>query len=804
MPDRTNPTINIPARQLRRELLRQLRLEEEGRSISGYADYLQKMEVLDSMMEEMSLRDRWGVTKPMDAEMQEKLQTAILETAMAGEQYLKNIRDAGKETTKGAPGVVGKLQGLLSGDLQTIQNYDPSMALSLPKLLESARSKTLLLGNSEMERLRGAQNSRIPLSIEGADGKKFRGVYTRATYADTQKKINALLRKTRENKACTEKGKAQVDGLMARMREYAKKNMPQGVNLNDTLLFLYVIEDFTVQRGRRSYFDTVRFAGEMGLDQDQVGWDNLNHFGYEAADIQNSTTDMINSVNLRLADGARVDSRSSAMSAAAQLLGRSNLLARSSNMRFVDGKGRKLEGTIMDFSEGIDLNAEHDAFAQVSDDPFSGPDSDKLLKQIADLQVIDYICGNVDRHGGNLMYFTDDNGKIIGIQGIDNDSSFANRAPGKENYNRFVGTENMNCITKSMADKIMKMDPAMLKFTLRGRGLSERELSFSEKRLTDLKKAITEGREHYKNHPKIDETTEKPFDKGFIRVVSDEEWKALRMDKMRIDDYQENLFGEITDHVERRMLRAREKGFKYDPEAKKNARMKELKTLKTEGQTYTGQNLLQSIRGASDLVKKDEFDIDRLTNKWHGSSEEFDQMTAAAKDLSRLEQALSKEMQRRQQSGQLHFSAVEYNRLQAPIEEARNRLREKTENYLYKKMGERKANSMEELEGRNPYEQARIAHAKQLYLFTETHKVPTAVPDRVLSEESGEGLELRINTEMSAEEEAAAAKRMLEAIHREHGLKAPEEYKDATGEELNEAIKNASKGRESAPGMPGV
>ena len=68
MPDRTNPTINIPARQLRRELLRQLRLEEEGRSISGYADYLQKMEVLDSMMEEMSLRDRWGVTKPMESE----------------------------------------------------------------------------------------------------------------------------------------------------------------------------------------------------------------------------------------------------------------------------------------------------------------------------------------------------------------------------------------------------------------------------------------------------------------------------------------------------------------------------------------------------------------------------------------------------------------------------------------------------------------------------------------------------------------------------------------------------------------
>ena len=48
--DRTNPAVNIPDRQMRRDLLKQLRLEEDGKSIAGYAEYLQKMEALDRMM----------------------------------------------------------------------------------------------------------------------------------------------------------------------------------------------------------------------------------------------------------------------------------------------------------------------------------------------------------------------------------------------------------------------------------------------------------------------------------------------------------------------------------------------------------------------------------------------------------------------------------------------------------------------------------------------------------------------------------------------------------------------------------
>ena len=108
---------------------------------------------------------------------------------------------------------------------------------------------------------------------------------------------------------------------------------------------------------------------------------------------------------------------------------------------------------------------------------------------------------------------------------------------------------------------------------------------------------------------------------------------------------------------------------------------------------------------------------------------------------------------------------------------------------------------MEELVGKNPYERARIDHAKKLFDYTETHKVPSAVPDKILGQESGEGLELRINTEMSTEEEALAAKKMLEAIHKQHGLEAPEKFKGAAGEQLNDVIKKAQEKNNPEPGI---
>ena len=107
-----------------------------------------------------------------------------------------------------------------------------------------------------------------------------------------------------------------------------------------------------------------------------------------------------------------------------------------------------------------------------------------VIRSLADLQIIDYLCLNEDRHPGNLMYQVNQEGIITGIQGIDNDSSFGRRRCGQ------VENSALKVISKTMADKVKKLSPEMLRFALRGRGLSDEEVTAAVDRLSDLKKLI--------------------------------------------------------------------------------------------------------------------------------------------------------------------------------------------------------------------------------------------------------------------------------------------------------------------------
>ena len=103
-----------------------------------------------------------------------------------------------------------------------------------------------------------------------------------------------------------------------------------------------------------------------------------------------------------------------------------------------------------------------------------------VIRSLADLQIIDYLCLNEDRHPGNLMYQVNQEGIITGIQGIDNDSSFGRRRCGQ------VENSALKVISKTMADKVKKLSPEMLRFALRGRGLSENAKRLLNNRETDF------------------------------------------------------------------------------------------------------------------------------------------------------------------------------------------------------------------------------------------------------------------------------------------------------------------------------
>jgi len=436
--NRRTPVSARPEREQRHELLILLRREQEGKSVPGYAEYIQRMEELDRLMDSYYERDTWGVTRSLDSDGKTRITNAVIAAAEAGEQYLKNVGAAATEGKKlslsrGTPGLVNRMQGLLSMDMQTLRLYDPELKLSLPQLLESSRTKTLILGEKEFETLGGAQNSRIPLTIERPDGKKYRGLFTRVTHASAGDSIRIAM----DNAASgtTEDGKEELNTMMSKIRKFAKEKYPGIANYDDTKLFLRVTGMYISEgtgRSTRKMFSWKSFCEDIGLDLSKIGEVVMRELGRDIVRLRGHTNEMINSLDLGVQDGARIDSRSSAMSAVAELLGTPQLLARSINMRFTDGKGQIKDGSIMDFSNGLDLNEKLEVFDQVNDTPFAGKDSYKLLRQAADLQVLDYICGNVDRHGGNMMYITNEEGTVVGLQGIDNDSSFGNFANGKK------------------------------------------------------------------------------------------------------------------------------------------------------------------------------------------------------------------------------------------------------------------------------------------------------------------------------------------------------------------------------------
>ena len=114
------------------------------------------------------------------------------------------------------------------------------------------------------------------------------------------------------------------------------------------------------------------------------------------------------------------------MTDVAKMLGCQNLIAKSIPMK-VEINGKTVEGVFMEAAEGSDIDnlKVNDPLMKATEKSF---DSKDALQQLADLQVLDFICGNTDRHMGNLFYKFKKNPKgevkFVGVQGIDNDCAF--------------------------------------------------------------------------------------------------------------------------------------------------------------------------------------------------------------------------------------------------------------------------------------------------------------------------------------------------------------------------------------------
>ena len=357
--------------------------------------------------------------------------------------------------------LVKKITALAAGNHRALQRYDPQEPKSLPELLESVRTLKVDTRGSVLREPVGAnQNKRQPLTFLNGQGREITGLFTPAKKADHWDSLDRAIRKRCEKEKLSAAGKAYLQNLMSTLdtpKGARVLGLPEQADRSAKLAALY---ERLVQSRYGGYEQAVAelmarlySTPERPLSPEQI----LRETGaiparIVAAELHGLGTAIINNNQIaRIHDGARMDSRNAAMNAVAELLNVPNLLAKSVPMKMIDQNGNPVEGTFMMEAKGVDVGnlSEEDSLHDYRS--IRNLDG-RAMKSIADLQVLDYICGNTDRHSGNVSYiFHERSGKLIGIQGFDNDTAFGTLVPKPgDDVSCMVLPENMMAVSESM------------------------------------------------------------------------------------------------------------------------------------------------------------------------------------------------------------------------------------------------------------------------------------------------------------------------------------------------------------------
>ena len=147
----------------------------------------------------------------------------------------------------------------------------------------------------------------------------------------------------------------------------------------------------------------------------------------------------------RLDSGANISDRNVSTSIVASRLGVSNIVAASKTILLDNGDGTYMRANAMEEVAGVEFGV---LVKEAQKQKCRIEYTPEAMGQLFSLQVLDMICGQVDRHSGNFMVTEYDRQKVTvgdqtsevwvvkSIKGIDNDLSF-----GKMNARQMMGTD---------------------------------------------------------------------------------------------------------------------------------------------------------------------------------------------------------------------------------------------------------------------------------------------------------------------------------------------------------------------------
>ena len=691
--------------------------KQEKEFVDQYSAFFNSVLELGNAYGEYFVDSKVHAKKTIDSSGLHKLQelySNIISSANSFKTAAAESKSKDSPELKGRIAAIDSFCEYINSDMISLSNVSAHGEMTLDDIFDDARSYIVDISGQSIDKAGANMSSRIPVSFTDKNGNERKGFFTPETKSSQSDETVEMFSKAKE-------GHPEYDFALRtiiqdfRFEGYTADigNVAQTVNTylqDDDILEVYkdiakdILEDPTVDKGDLTDEEYNEYIKKLSDDK-EFSMRLLNMMN-DYAQIKNKYT-VLESIGIE--DNSIIEQRNAAMSVIGDLIGVPNALARSVQMTVLQN-GEKTKGVFMEFAEGSDLShmKEQDPLKEVT---YEQLDNSDLLKQIADLQVLDYICGNTDRHLGNMFYqFKEtENGRIVsGIVGIDNDNSFGKKEMSKNaGWMQLPGINSLMVINEETAARIKGLSYPMLKVALQNYSLSSDEMEAAWDRITTLQQYILEGEVYYKNNP--DAKIEPPR----IKTVSNEDWKKISLKDLSTREAQngipegqyKNYFANISTlpEVVKNTIAQKEK----DEEVKRKIQEKhpELKKENSGFKMAKGEVLLETNKAG---IENNNRNLTSLESTMHAvnkgafiSSKQFDDVIKAFNTVKKM----SFDMNEGVSNGYLN-----------ELNEAYKTLNKKLTIYLDKKSEERAAKTAQNKKVSSTFED-RVEFAEDLKTF---------------------------------------------------------------------------------------
>ena len=267
-------------------------------------------------------------------------------------------------------------------------------------------------------------------------------------------------------------GEVHLNQAVAEFLSRTKEDTPENL---EQLKTFYKMVNFLSARGTVNE-DMLEYIQQLlpGIDVLQLAQEHADQWRAFAKEVGKKyvTIQSASAKELLLDEGANMTARNYASERVAELLGAKGLIVRNQIAIVREEDGFEKKGFIMEQAQGIPV---HQLDREARDKGYEVHMTGDAQKQLLNLQILDNIIGQTDRHTGN--YFVDydvdaENHTFLvkKVTGIDNDFAFGKSLMvGGGNTTSILkedGTYQYSMIDPEMYENIMTLSPELLETNL--------------------------------------------------------------------------------------------------------------------------------------------------------------------------------------------------------------------------------------------------------------------------------------------------------------------------------------------------